>query len=929
MSEPVENTIKKINLSVNDIHICIENEALFDKTLLNYIRENLGYKDVKCGCNKGYCGSCTLILNGEAKKSCVIKLKNINGAVILTPAHINSKGLSKYAALLHKHGAVQCGFCFPGITASLEAKLKGVEKPSEKEVIKALDGHICRCTGYKPIIDAVLDRAPAADYGAADNFKSICSSSVREDSEEKLKGSALYADDIEFENMLRVYVLRAQYARAEIISIDTQAAKASAGVALVMTHKDLPGSKKFGALTHDQPVLCSDGVLFRGDAIAVIAAETLEQAKAAAALIKVEYRELTPVFDAAEALKKDAPILCGADNILCEIKLKSVADSAAFFSEKEGFAKAAGFFKMGAIEHAYMEPECSTAFFDENDNKVIIYAGSQNIHAEKEEIASILGVPPQKVEIQLTHTGGGFGGKEDLTTQPYSALAAYLTKRPCKYLMTREESLLCSTKKHPFDIKISVSADKAGIFGGIFVEALSNAGPYESLSRIVLTRFATHILGPYTWRAYDISVTGVRTNNLIAGAMRGFGVNQACYAIESMIDRLAAKLGISAEKIRRLNMIEDGKIMGLGEIASGSSGLKKSFDAVVEHIDRGAIDSFNAHNTSKKRGAGIALAYKNMGLGNNSPRDNCSVKISAAPGVNKLIIYTAASEIGQGLYNILKQIACEASGLSPDSIEISWGSTQNAPPAGVTSASRQTFMSGNAVLKAVIEFKKLIIDKIAGKYNIDKSDAALKGDRIIFSDSFINADGLCTIWDYINKVEKDEINLTFRYDAPATSELFKAGTAGFKSHFGYSYAACGIVVEADTESRKFKILKITAAHDAGRALNPAALEGQIIGGVVMGLGYAVSENLKVENGLPDKRGLAGTGLLKAKDIPPITPIIIETPHPEGPYGARGIGEISTVAVAAALCNALLDATGIEFNTLPVNLNINGYKYSNE
>ncbi len=929
MPEPVENIKKNINLTINDIRICIEDEALLNKTLLNYIRENLGQKDVKCGCNKGYCGSCTLILNGEAKKSCVIKIKNIDGAVILTPGFINSPELSKYAALLHKHGALQCGFCFPGISASLEAKLKNVVTPSENDVIKALDGHICRCTGYKPIIDAVLDRTLAADYLAPEGFKNICGSPVREDSAEKLKGSALYADDIEFENMLRVYILRSQYAHAEIISIDTADAKAAAGVALVMTHKDLCGAKNFGALRHDQPVLCSEKVLFRGDAIALIAAETLEQAKAAADLIKVEYRPLKTIFEAAEALAKDAPILCGENNILCEIKLKSAEDAAAFFSEKKGFATVSGFFTMGAIEHAYMEPECSTAYYDEKNDKIIIYAGSQNIHTEKEEIALILGVPAQKVEIQLTHTGGGFGGKEDLTTQPYSALAAYFTKRPCKYLMTREESLLCSTKKHPFDIKISVSADNTGVFGGITVEAISNAGPYESLSRIVLTRFATHILGPYTWRAYDISVTGARTNNLIAGAMRGFGVNQACYAVESMIDRLAAKLGISAEKIRRLNMIEDGKIMGLGEIAMDSSGLKKSFDAVLKHIDRGALDSFNRQNTAKKRGAGIALAYKNMGLGNNSPRDNCSVKISAAPGVNKLIIYTAASEIGQGLYNILKQIAAEASGLSSDSIKISWGSTQNAPPAGVTSASRQTFMSGNAVLKAVINFKDLLINKITQKYNIEKADVSLDGGQIVFPDNFKNPDGLYTIWDYINKIEKAEISLTFRYDAPSTSELDKAGIEGFKSHFGYSYAAHGIIVEVDLESKKFKILKIIAAHDAGLALNPAALEGQIIGGVVMGLGYAVSENLKVENGLPDKRGLAGTGLLKARDIPPITPIIIETPHPEGPYGARGIGEISTVPVAAALCNALLDASGVEFNTLPVNLDINGFKYNPE
>ncbi len=941
IQENIKDTQKTVNFSVNGTGYSESSPEILEDTLLNYIRGILKLTDVKCGCEKGFCGSCTVIINGSAQKSCARKIKNLQGAVIETPAFINSPSLSRFSEMLDRHGAVQCGFCFPGITCSLESKLKNVEKPSRKEVADALTGHICRCTGYVPIIEAAAGEGIARGRESDNAFKNICRSPVREDSASKLNGSALYADDLQFENMLHVHVLRSAHARARIVSIDADDARKASGVALVLTHKELPGTKKFGILKHDQPVLCSDKVLFYGDAVALVAAESLKDAKHAASLIKVVYEPLKPVFSAEDSLAPGSEQLCEEGNLICAIELKSktgissLMPGAADASRQEpsdgrtgGFVSASGRFTLPVIEHAYMEPECSVASYNEESGTVTVYAGSQNIHAEKEEIAEILGLPSEKLEIKLMHTGGGFGGKEDLTTQPYSALAALLTGRHCKYRMSRDESILCSTKKHPFDINITISADTHGVFGGISVNALSDAGPYASLSQIVLTRFATHILGPYTWRGYDVCVRGARTNNLIAGAMRGFGVNQACFAVESMIDRLADKLGISPVEIRRKNMIEDGKIMGLGETASDCSGLKKAFDAVLGELDYESVKAFNTAHENKKRGIGLALAYKNMGLGNNSPRDNCSVRIAAAPGRRKLLIFTAASDIGQGLYNILRQIAAEASRLPLDAIEIIWGETRTAPPAGVTSASRQTFMSGNAVLKAVGEFTAALASAIAANYGLAPDEVKIEGGRIAFPENFKNTGRINDLWDYIDKIEKKEFSVVCRYEAPRTSELCKAGEENFKSHFGYSYAAHGVLVEADLENKNFRILKIAAAHDTGRALNPVSLEGQIIGGVVMGLGYAVSENLKIENGLPDRRGLAGMGLLKAADVPPITPIIIETPHPQGPYGARGVGEISTVPVAAALCNALREATGLNFNTLPINLGANGFKYRN-
>ncbi|HNY12295.1 MAG TPA: molybdopterin-dependent oxidoreductase, partial [Candidatus Wallbacteria bacterium] len=443
--------------------------------------------------------------------------------------------------------------------------------------------------------------------------------------------------------------------------------------------------------------------------------------------------------------------------------------------------------------------------------------------------------------------------------------------------------------------------------------------------------FATHIMGPYEWDAHDISVKGVFTNNLIAGAMRGFGVNQACFALESMIDRLASKLGLSPLKIREMNMVRDGRKMGLGEIASNSEGLYRSFEAVSKRFDPEAINEFNMKNDKRKRAFGIAIAHKNISLGNNSPRDVSHIRISISHNVEKITLHSGASDIGQGIYNILRQLASEATGICLEKITVDFGKTLTAPPAGVTSASRQTFMSGNAVVHGCEYLISELAKRISANLKIAGSAFEIKGEKIIFKEKIpIAHNDIKTIWNYISVYEKEGFEVTYKFDAPRTSESFNAGKEGFRSHFAYSFATHGVLIETDLETKKFKILKIVAAHDVGRAINPKSLYGQIVGGVVMGLGYAVSEHISVTpDGLVDARGMSALGLLKAAQVPPVETVIIESPHPEGPFGARGIGEISTVPIAAALCNALRNATGLEFNTLPINMNENGFKYSPE
>ncbi len=871
-----------IELTINGIPFIAAREKA-DESLLTFLRMDCAHVEVKCGCEQGFCGACTVLIDGKPKKSCLLTVAQAEGKAIVTASGLSATGYSKAAGRLHRSGAVQCGFCMPGIVASLEA-LSTQTEPSRRQLEKSLEGHVCRCTGYEPIIGGILGTWTEQDPEAA---SLIGSNPLREDSMPKLLGQAVFADDFQMPGMHHVAVRRAGEPRGILESVEVEAARNAPGVVLVMTERDLPGEKFFGVMKKDQPVLVALGasVLHRGDAVAFVVADTRARALAAAALIELRISPLPAVFDAHEALGDNAPALHAGGNLAFEfISKQGNPGIAEHYAEDE--------FEIGAVEHAYLEPEAALAWPDEPLRRLVILEGSQNIHADAAEIAVILGVPEDAVETRLAWTGGGFGGKEDLTAQPYAALAAFVSGKPCSCRFSREESILCSTKKHPVQAKIRIGADARGRLKSLHVDAVSAIGPYMSLSSIVLTRFATHVSGPYSWESSDIRVRGAYTNGSIAGAMRGFGVNQACFILETMMDRLAAKLCIDPTELRRRNLVRNGDILGLGERATDSEGLLKCLEAVA---CRASKTRELPGNTI--RAFGLAVAHKNISLGNGSPRDHASVRFTLKPGDGAVCLHTGATDMGQGLFNALRMMAAESLGVPLEKVEVRNDGSIEAPPAGVTSASRQTFMSGNAVLQGAAALKESLMASY-GTSDMAKAAALIR----------------------------EPLDFRFRYDAPKTMPAGESDLPGFRSHVGYSWACHGVEVELDNNTGTYRIVRIVAAHDVGKAINRTALRGQIQGGVVMGLGYAATETLEATDGSPSGR-MAKLGLLKASRVPPVEIIILEEPLTDAPFGARGIGEISTVPVAAALANALFAASGKVSAKLPLFKCGHGFSYA--
>ena len=824
--------------------------------LLPFLRDVLLLTSVKDGCAEGACGACMALVDGKAVKACVQQTDKLAGKKVVTVEGFSDREKAVYAYAFAKAGAVQCGFCTPGMMISAKGLIDVNPSPTAADVKDAIKNNICRCTGYKKIEQAILLAADMlrtqAEVPAEALPGALGDRILRVDAMDKALGAAQYANDLHLPGMLYASAVRSAYPRARVLSIDASAALSMAGVVAVYTAADVPGEKMIGHLARDYDVMIPVGGVthFLGDAVALVVAETQEALDAAKLLVKVEYAPLPAVFSPAEAMADGAPeVHEGKSNLLSHQQVCRGDADAAIRGSK---FVVTNHYSVPFTDHAFLEPECAVALPEANGG-VRIFSGDQGVYQTQRECAEMLGLPKEQVRVTAMIVGGGFGGKEDMSVQHHAALAAYLTKRPVKVRFSRAESLLIHPKRHAMEMDFTTACDENGYLTGMKAVLIADTGAYASLGGPVLQRACTHAAGPYNYQNVDIDGKAYYTNNPPAGAFRGFGVTQSCFATECNLNQLAALVGITPFEMRYRNAIRPGQVLPNGQIADDTTALVETLDAVRSILERDPK-------------AGIACAMKNSGLGVGVP-DVGRVRIEVSGG--KLHLYSSAACIGQGMGTVQTQIVQETTGLPLETIVYHGPDTALTPNAGNTTASRQTLFTGEACVRAA----KLLCEALAEAGTLD----ALEGK-------------------------------SFLGEYEGVTDKMGADVPNPVSHIAYGYATH--VVELDADG---KLLRVTAAHDVGRAVNPTALEGQIEGGVVMSLGYALTEDFPVENGKPTKK-FGTLGLFKANMTPEIDAVIVgKSPHDGLALGAKGVGEICSIPTAPAVQLAYYPRDG-EFRT---------------
>ena len=833
-----------------------------EKPLLRYLRDELRLTSVKDGCSEGACGTCTILVDGKAVKACVLSTKRAAGKEIVTVEGLSEAEREAFVYAFGAVGAVQCGFCIPGMVMAGKALLDQNPNPSEAEIKKAIRGNVCRCTGYKKIIEGIalagaILRGEASvdpaleegeDYG-------VGARAFRTDVRDKVLGRGEYCDDLYLDGMAHASAVRSQYPRARVLDIDASAALALPGVLAVLTADDVPHNK-VGHLQQDWDVMIAKGDITRcvGDAVCLVVAENEAVLKQAKELVKVDYEPLEPVRTIQEARAADAPILHPGRN-LCQQRHVTRGDARAALAQSKYVVTQS--YRTPFTEHAFLEPECAVAFPYKDGVKV--YTSDQGVYDTRKEISIMLGWEPERIVVENKLVGGGFGGKEDVSVQHLAVLAALRVNRPVKAKLTRQESINFHPKRHYMEGTFTLGCDENGIFTGLDCEIHFDTGAYASLCGPVLERACTHSVGPYCYQNTDIRGFGWYTNNPPAGAFRGFGVCQSEFALESNINLLAEKVGISPWEIRFRNAIEPGKALPNGQIADCSTALKETLLAVKDVYEQNA-----AH-------AGIACAMKNSGVGVGLP-DKGRCKLAVRNGVVEL--YSAASDIGQGCATVFLQMLAETTGLPLEKLRNMGANSEVAPDSGTTSGSRQTLITGEAVRMAAAELRA-DLDGAGGDLS------ALEG--LEYSAEF---------FDPTDKLGADKPNP--------------------KSHVAYGFATHVVILDDDG-----RVKEVYAAHDSGKVVNPTSIQGQIEGGVLMGLGYALTEDFPLKDCVPQAK-FGTLGLMRADQIPDIHAIYVEKEEllPFA-YGAKGIGEIATIPTAPAVQGAYYARDHILRTSLPM------------
>lgn len=898
--------------------------------LSDLLRYKLRLTGTKIGCNEAECGACTVLVDGEPVLSCVYPSAKAAGKEVLTIEGLGSDGFtesSEPGVILHplqeafiKYGAVQCGFCIPGQLMTAYALLQRNPDPSEAEIRHALKDTLCRCAGYPTIMKAIRAAAEKINSGQEINPLGIIESvepmdvigrtQMRPDAVEKVTGQALFTDDLIFEGMLFGGARRAGVPHAILKKINVAAAKLIPGVAAVLTAEDIPGDSNHGLVVNDWPSIIGVGERIRyvGDTVAIVAAETEGALIQALQVIEVEYDEQPVISNPVQAYQPDAPSLHENGNLLKHIKVRK-GDVESGFEQSDIVLEHT--FHTQITDHAFLEPECSIAV-PTPDDRMEIYVGSQIPYADREQVARSLSLPQEQVRIIGQLMGGGFGGKEDITGQIHAALLANATGKPVKILYDRHESLLVHPKRHATQIRVKIGARHDGSLMAAETELYGDTGAYASLGEKVMTRATTHSSGPYDIPHAKADCYAMYTNNPPAGAFRGFGVTQSAFAIESMMDMLAAELQIDPVEIRKINALKVGSITNTGQLLTESVGLMECIDQVEKVLlELSGGDPFTARQVDGKphlyRAWGFAAAYKNTGLGGGAPDKSGAEVELLSDGTFE--VRTSSAELGQGLVTVLQMIVAQEFEQPPARVRVLVMDTDLTPDGGPTTASRQTYVTGNAAKFAARTLRQAIETTLAEKYDRPPGDI-----RFVEGLAQINGTSIPLgqiVADFI--ADGREPRARYEYWAPETQPL---GTGG-DMHFAYSFAAQAAEVEVNSLTGEVRVLRVIAANDVGRAINPLGLQGQVEGGVVMGLGNALTEHFIVEDGKVFTDRMARYRIPSIDQTPEIVSIVVEHPTADGPYGAKGVGEIVSIPTTPAITNAIFNAVGVRFDHLPV------------
>ena len=850
----------RVGFSVNGTPVTVRRDH---PHLLAALREELDITSPKDGCSpSGQCGCCTVLVDGKAIVSCQQSLDKVAGSEITTLEGVSDVERDAFANAFAACGGLQCGFCIPGIVVRAKAQIdkKGAGLKRE-DMARHLGAHLCRCTGYVKILDAIETVAK----GQTPQIVSTGGLGVRVAKYEAhalTLGDRGYIDDIRIPGMLHAALVFTKHARAEVLQIDSTKAVLQPGVSAVFTAADVPGELLMGIIYKDWPALIPVGgfTSYAGDVLAVVVADSRLNARNAVEHVEVEYKVLKPITDPREAIKSDDIAVWKTDtNVLSKSVYQRGDVETAFKSSEHRITET---FSTQRIEHAFLEPESTLAVPSlENDaRKLHVYSGGQGVWDDRNDIARLLNVANDQVTVTLVTNGGAFGGKEDMSNQAHASLAAWLLDKPVKCTLSREESFLMHAKRHPIEMTYEAACDSSGKLTALRVRALGDSGAYASVGMKVLERMAGHASGPYQVPNIDVEAIAARTNNPICGAFRGFGANQAQFAMEGVLDRLAEKVGISSWEIRSINVIKPGMVWGPGQIMDdGCLGAELCLNEIKPAYDA-AIAAGKA--------VGLGLGLKNSGLGNGFKEISKAVVRFKANG--RIEIRHGWTEMGQGINTVAAQVAVEELEVDASFIDVIVDTTRELG-FGQTTGSRGTLMGAGAVKHAcqvaIASGREVEVDHV-GEYRVD--------------------------W---------------------TNKLGEPGVVNPIIHSTFSYASQMVVIDRETQ----KIEKVMAIHDVGRVVNPTLCEGQVEGSVHMGLGYALTENFPSDpqTAFPTNMTLRSLGILRAKDVPKIEVKLIESPQPNAPYGIKGVGEIGLVPTAGAVAAALHDLDGNWRNALPM------------